>query len=191
VYGRGTRDLASGCLVNTLVVAGVIVAGGGAVAVVGGPWADSVATCRHLNEERALVKVHVLKVDRKPANIAELEDGIAAGRTVDDWQMPKDPKPGDLVIWYAAGQQKYIARGWVDAIPAEVREGPGPYRGPVAAMERIEPCVDRKKVIRDCGIDGGVESYQTRVGSRPWTFDRLNALTCQFTSQVDEICALK
>jgi hypothetical protein len=31
----------------------------------------------------------------------------------------------------------------------------------------------------------------TRLGSRPWTFDRLNVLTCEFTSQVDEICALK
>jgi transposase len=31
----------------------------------------------------------------------------------------------------------------------------------------------------------------TRLGSRSWTFDRLNTLTCGFTSQVDEICALK
>ncbi len=107
------------------------------------------------------MKVHVLQVDRNPENIAELEDGIAAGRTVDDWQMPKGAKPGDLVIWYAAGHQKYIALGWVDAIPAEVREGPGPYRGPVTGIERIEPWVDRKKVIIDCRIDGGVESYQT------------------------------
>jgi hypothetical protein len=75
--------------------------------------------------------------------------------------MPKGAKPGDLVIWYAAGHQKYIARGWVDAIPAGVREGPGPYRGPVAGIKRIEPWVDRKTVITDCGIDGGVESYQT------------------------------
>lgn len=79
-----------------------------------------------LNWERALVKVHVLQVDRKPENIAELDDGIAAGRTVDDWQMPKGAKPGDLVIWYAAGRQKYVARGWVDAIPVEVRKVPGP-----------------------------------------------------------------
>jgi len=100
-------------------------------------------------------------VDRKPENIAELEAGIAAGRTVDDWQMPKRAKPGDLVIWYAAGHQKFVALGWVDAIPTEVMEGPGPYRGPVAGMEPIEPGVDRKKVITDCGIDGGVESYQT------------------------------
>lgn len=49
----------------------------------------------------------------------------------------------------------------MDAIPTEVREGPGPYRGPVAGMERIEPRVERRKVINDCGIDGGVESYQT------------------------------
>lgn len=53
------------------------------------------------------------------------------------------------------GRQKYIDRGWVDAIPTEVREGPRPYRDPVADMEWIEP-VDRRKVIRDPGIDGGV-----------------------------------
>ena len=99
-------------------------------------------------------------MDRDPENIAELTAGVAAGRTVDDWQIPKGSKPGDLVIWYAAGRQEYIARGRVDAIPVEVREGPGPYRGPVADMEWIEP-VDRRKVITDCGIDGGVESYQT------------------------------
>jgi hypothetical protein len=108
-----------------------------------------------------MVKVHILQVDRNPENIHELKDGIAAGRTIDDWQMPKGAKPDDLVIWYAAGHQEYMALGWVDAIPAEVREGPGPYRGPVAGIERIEPQVDRKKVITDCGIDGGVESYQT------------------------------
>ena len=33
--------------------------------------------------------------------------------------------------------------------------------------------------------------FMTRLGSRPWTFDRLNTLTCGFTSQVDEICALQ
>jgi hypothetical protein len=108
-----------------------------------------------------VVRVHVLQVDRNRDNVDELNDGIAAGRTVDDWQMPKGAKPGDLVIWYAAGEQKYIARGWVDASPTEVREGPGPYRGPVVGMEPIEPGVDRRKVIKDCGIDGGVESYQT------------------------------
>jgi hypothetical protein len=74
--------------------------------------------------------------------------------------MPKGSKPGDLVIWYAAGRQQYIARGWVDAIPTQVREGPGRYRAPVVGMEWIEP-VDRRKAIRDCGFDGGVQSYQT------------------------------
>lgn len=48
----------------------------------------------------------------------------------------------------------------MDAIPTEVREGPDPYRGPVADREWIEP-VDRGKVITDRAIDGGVESYQT------------------------------
>lgn len=63
------------------------------------------------------------------------------------------------MIWYAAGRQEYVAWGLVDAIPAEVKEGPGPYRGPVVGMEWIEPA-DRRKVIVDCGLDGGVESYQ-------------------------------
>jgi hypothetical protein len=110
--------------------------------------------------ESALAKVHVLQVDRKPKDIAELEDGVSAGRTISDWQMPKNSRPGDLVIWYAAGRQEYIALGWVDDIPVMVKEGPGPYRGKVGRMESIKP-VDRRKVIRDCGLDGGVESYQT------------------------------
>jgi hypothetical protein len=126
-----------------------------------GSAADNVATCRQSDTlERTLIKVHVLQVDQDPENVAELAAGVAAGRTVDDWQMPKGSRPGDLVIWYAAGRQQYIARGWVDAIPTEVRQGPGPYRGAVARMERIEP-VDRRKVIRDCGFDGGIQSYQT------------------------------
>jgi hypothetical protein len=108
----------------------------------------------------ALIKVHVLQVDQDPENLSELEAGINAGRTVTDWQMPKGAWPGDLVIWYAAGRQKYIARGWVEAIPLKVEEGPGPYRGPVAGMQRMEP-VDRKKVIRDCGFNGGLQTYQT------------------------------
>ena len=40
-----------------------------------------------------------------------------------------------------------------------------PYRGPVAGMEWIEPVsvkrVNHRKVIKDCGIDSGVEPYQT------------------------------
>lgn len=102
----------------------------------------------------------MLQVNRKTENIAELAAGVAAGRTVDDWQMPKGCRPGDLVIWYAAGGQEYIALGGVDEIPVMVKEDPGPYRGKVGRMEPIKP-VDRRKVVRDCGVDGGVESYQT------------------------------
>lgn len=107
-----------------------------------------------------MIKVHVLQVDQNPENIAELEAGVAVGRTVDRWQMPMGATPGDIVIWYAAGRQQYIAMGRVDAVPTEVSEGPGPYRGPVVGMEWIEP-VDRRSVITDCRLDGGVESYQT------------------------------
>lgn len=108
----------------------------------------------------APIKVHVLQVDQNPENIAELAAGVEAGRTVEDWQMPKGSTPGDLVVWYAAGRQQYIARGWVEAPPVKVEEGPGPYRGLVAGMQWIDP-VDRKKVIRDCGFNGGLQSYQT------------------------------
>jgi hypothetical protein len=70
--------------------------------------------------ERVLVKVHVLQVDKNPVNIAELERGVAAGSTEDRWQMPKGAMPDDIVIWYAAGRQQYIALGRVDAIPTLV-----------------------------------------------------------------------
>lgn len=75
------------------------------------------------------------------------------------WQMPKDCEPGDLVVWYAAGRQKFVARGWVEARPEWVEEGFGRYRGQVAGMQWIEE-VDRKKVIKDCGFDGGHQGPQ-------------------------------
>ncbi len=59
-----------------------------------------------------------------------------------------------------AARNTLPADGWMPS-PTEVTEGPGPYRGPVVGIEQIEPAVDRRKVITDCGIDGGVESYQT------------------------------
>lgn len=107
----------------------------------------------------------MLQVDRNPENHDELSAGVAAGRTVDGWQMPKDSRPGDLVIWYAAGRQKYIALGWV-AMPTPVTEGPGPYRGPVAGMEWIEP-VNRRKVLDDCGFGGRARPPTRRRGQVP------------------------
>ena len=61
--------------------------------------------------ERTLIKVRVLQVDQDPKNVAELEAGITAGRTVERWQMPMGAGPGDIVIWYAAGRQQYVALG--------------------------------------------------------------------------------
>jgi hypothetical protein len=75
--------------------------------------------------EHILANVHVLQVDQNPVDIAELRDGVTAGRTVEDWQMPGGFRPGDLVIWHA-GRQQYIAQGWAEAVPTLVREGPGP-----------------------------------------------------------------
>ena len=57
----------------------------------------------------------MLQVDQNPENIAELEAGVIAGRTVERWQMPMGARSSDLVIWYAAGRQQYIALGRVDA----------------------------------------------------------------------------
>jgi hypothetical protein len=108
----------------------------------------------------APIRVHVLQVNQNSENIDELTAGVEAGRTVTDWQMPKGSAPGDLVIWYAAGRQQYVARGWVEEIPVKVEDGPGPFRGPVAGMQWINP-VDRRTVIGDCGFNGGLQSYQT------------------------------
>jgi len=40
------------------------------------------------------------------------------------------------------------------------------------------------------GVMGSRLAARARLGSRSWTFDWLNTLTCGFTSQVDGICAL-
>lgn len=67
----------------------------------------------------------MLQVDQAPEDIAELTAGVA-GRTVDDWQMPMGSRPGDIVIWYAAGRKQYIARGRVDDLPTRLGKVPGP-----------------------------------------------------------------
>ena len=74
--------------------------------------------------------------------------------------MPKNAAAGDLVIWYAAGRQQFIARGWLETPPRHVETGPGPYRGQVVSMRWITP-VDRRKVMADCGLNGGIQTYQT------------------------------
>jgi hypothetical protein len=48
----------------------------------------------------------------------------------------------------------------------------------------------RRRHLRP-GIAATAAAIQTRLGSRSWTFGRLNTLTCGFTSQVDEIGALQ
>jgi hypothetical protein len=108
-----------------------------------------------------VTKVHVLQVNTDPANVADLTAAVAAGRTDEDgWQMPKNAAAGDLVIWYAAGRQQFIARGWVEEPPRPVKTGPGPFRGRVAGMRWIKP-VDRRKVLEEIGLNGGLQSYQT------------------------------
>lgn len=109
-----------------------------------------------------LPTVHLLQVDSDPVNLEELEECLKHRHTVDGWQMPKGAKPGDVAVWYATlPVGAYVAWGWVEEAPHKVDEGHGPYRGPVKGMRSLQPPVSRADVIRACGIDGGVQSYQT------------------------------
>jgi hypothetical protein len=109
-----------------------------------------------------VIRVHVLQVNTVQVNIDELTAAVEAGHTdADGWQMPKAAAPGDLVVWYAAGRQLYIARGWVESAPVKVARGFGPYRGQVAGIQRIDPPVDRIKVLNACGVNGGIQGSQT------------------------------
>jgi hypothetical protein len=123
-------------------------------------WPDSPDVRRPL-WRLVVTKVHVLQVNTDPANVADLTAAVDAGRTDNDgWQMPKNAATGDLVIWYAAGRQQFIARGWVEAPARPVETGPGPFRGHVVGVRGIKP-VGRRKVMEECGLNGGIQSYQT------------------------------
>jgi len=117
------------------------------------------------------ITVRVLQVNDQKENLDELERSVVAGRTVEDWQMPKDARPGDLAVWYASGRHagNYVTWGWVDGVPRRVEEGPGPYRGTVGAMRDLRK-VSRQHVIDHCGFDGGVQSYQTLTDDRALDF---------------------
>src|SRR5260370_36113499 len=115
-----------------------------------------------------MIKVRVLQVDQDPENTDELAAGVAAGHTVKDgWQMPMDSAPGDLVVWYAAGRQRFVARGWVEARPRKVEKGQGqghgPYRGPVAGVGGNEG-EDVDKGRKSVGVGGGRVAQPTMNG---------------------------
>jgi hypothetical protein len=111
-----------------------------------------------------LMKVHVLKV-RGRDNLDEMEEGIAAGHTVDGWQMPKTATPGDLAVWYAASPyQDYRAWGWVAGSPrAGFRESDRLYVGPVAGIRRIEPVKRRQEVAEACGFNRDSVAQQAQT----------------------------
>jgi hypothetical protein len=117
------------------------------------------------------ITVRILQVNDKKENTDELARSVSIGRTETDWQMPKYARPGDLAVWYASGRNagNYVAWGWVDGVPYRVEEGPGPYRGTVAGMRKLKE-VTRRDVIDHCGVDGGVQSYQTLTGARALDF---------------------
>jgi hypothetical protein len=77
----------------------------------------------------------------------------------------------------------------VDAIPGR-RSGKVPARiaPPVASIERIDPRVDRKKVITDCGIDCGVESYQTVDGEFAAAFLKPLNLSTSSRLRLAQLC---
>jgi hypothetical protein len=117
------------------------------------------------------ITVHILQVDDAAENVDELDRSVRAGHTVEDWQMPKGARPGDLAVWYASGRRSgvYVAWGWVDGVPYRVENPPGPYRGTVGAMRELTP-VTRQDVIDFCGVNGGVQSYQTLTSERALDF---------------------
>jgi hypothetical protein len=117
------------------------------------------------------ILVHILQVNDEAENIDELDRSVRAGHTVEDWQMPKGARPGDLAVWYAAGRHagNYVAWGWIDGVPRRVERGPGPYRGTVGLMRELGK-VTRQDVIDYCGVNGGVQSYQTLTGDRALDF---------------------
>jgi hypothetical protein len=119
-----------------------------------------------------MMKVLVLQVNHKNdnENFRDLQAAIATGHTdADGWQMPGTAQPGDLVVWYETDGVGYVARGFVERIPWRVKEGPGPFRGPVAAVQWI-PQVDPKSVEEVCGIKGGHEGYQTVPDAKAVSF---------------------
>ena len=116
--------------------------------------------------------VHILQVNDQEENVEELDRSLRAGHTETDWQMPKDARPGDLAVWYASGRHagNYVAWGWVGwGSPVMFKEGPGPYRGTVGWMRELSK-VTRQDVIDHCGVNGGVQSYQTLTGDRALDF---------------------
>ena len=57
-----------------------------------------------------MIKVRVLQVNTDAENSVELAAAVDAGHTdKDGWQMPRDSASGDLVVWYAAGRQQFVA----------------------------------------------------------------------------------
>jgi hypothetical protein len=139
--------------------------------------AQTIEYARNIEDETAAVVdepsiiVHILQVNDEAENIDELDRSVRAGHTVEDWQMPKGARPGDLAVWYASGPDAgvYVAWGWVDGLPRRVTDGPGPYRGTVGRMRKLDR-VTRQDVIDYCGVNGGVQSYQTLTSDRALDF---------------------
>jgi len=139
--------------------------------------AQTIEYARSMPEESAVaeepsITVHILQVNDEKENTDELARSVSIGRTETDWQMPKGARPGDLAVWYASGRTAgtYVAWGWVDGVPYHVEDAPGPYRGTVAGMRDLDKKVTRQDVIDYCGVNGGVQSYQTLTGARALDF---------------------
>jgi hypothetical protein len=91
------------------------------------------------------MKVIVLKVKGK-GNLEELNEVIETGHTFNrglgGWQMPKDARPGDLAVWYAASpDQDYRAYGWFQESRANPRVKRSSTTAPWPVSGRSFPCL--------------------------------------------------
>jgi len=92
-----------------------------------------------------LIKVHVLQVNMQPENRKGLTATVDAGHTDDEgWQMPKGARIGDLAIWYMAGRQEFVARGWVEGTPWPVEHGTAPTAARLLVCSGSTPLTAQK-----------------------------------------------
>lgn len=111
-----------------------------------------------------MISVHIVQVSTSdPAEMTRLERDVAQGYTGDCWQIGKEAKAGDLVIWYATskastGGQTYVAWGYAGRKrPHRVPEGEpfGPYQGPVRGLQWLPEPIDAAGIRDKIGVYGG------------------------------------
>lgn len=111
-----------------------------------------------------MINVHIVQVStNEPEEMTRLRRDVAEGYTADCWQIGKEAKAGDLVIWYAtgrpeAGGQAYTAWGYAGREkPHPVTKGErfGPYQGPVYGLQWLPEPIDAGSIRDRIGVYGG------------------------------------